>query len=127
MGIEVSTISLIRNSLRFDITIFLILRHLVDITRCDSFRFDLTDPTALPGYQEVPDNCPAWKKAMIEKKNKELEENAKVRGLRGKIHITCRGKKIFKFSLVPWASKVKCLLVLLPNNLSERYCQINLF
>ena len=38
-----------------------------------------------------------------------------------------RGKKILKFSLVPRASKVKCLLVLLPNNLSEIYCQINFF
>ena len=37
-----------------------------------------------------------------------------------------RGKKILKFSLVPQASKVKCLLVLLPNNLSEIYCKINL-
>ena len=37
-----------------------------------------------------------------------------------------RGKKILKFSLVPWASKVKFLLVLLPNNLSKIYCQINL-
>ena len=35
-------------------------------------------------------------------------------------------KKIFKFSLVPRASKVKFLLVLLPNNWSEIYCQINL-
>ena len=38
-------------------------------------------------------------------------------------------KKIFKFSLVPLASKVKFLLVLqmmLPNNLSEIYIQINL-
>ena len=33
----------------------------------------------------------------------------------------CRGKKIFKFSLVPWASKVRFLLVLLPNYLSEIY------
>ena len=30
-----------------------------------------------------------------------------------------RGKKIVKFSHVPLASKVKFLLVLLPNNLSE--------
>ena len=37
-----------------------------------------------------------------------------------------RGKKIFKFSLVPWASKVKYLLVLLPNDLSGKYCLINL-
>ena len=37
-----------------------------------------------------------------------------------------RGKKILKFSLVPRASKVKFLLFLLPNNLSEMYCQINL-
>ena len=37
-----------------------------------------------------------------------------------------RGKKILEFSLVPRASKVKFLLVLLPNNLSEMYCQINL-
>ena len=32
----------------------------------------------LPGYQEVPPNCPVWKKAMIEKKNKQLEEDAMV-------------------------------------------------
>ena len=38
-----------------------------------------------------------------------------------------RGKKILKCSLVPRASKVKGLLVLMPNNLSEIYCQINLF
>ena len=37
-----------------------------------------------------------------------------------------RGKKIVKFSLVPRASKVKFLLVLLPNNLFEVYFQINL-
>jgi len=27
------------------------------------------DVTKLPGYQPVPDNCPGWKKAMLEKKN----------------------------------------------------------
>ena len=37
-----------------------------------------------------------------------------------------RGKKFFKFSLVPLASKVKFLHVLLPNILFEIYCQINL-
>ena len=37
-----------------------------------------------------------------------------------------RAKKILKFSLVPRASKVKFLLVLLQNTLSEIYCQINL-
>ena len=40
--------------------------------------------------------------------------------------MACRGKKILKSSLVPRASKVKFLLVLLPNNLSEMNCQINL-
>jgi len=34
--------------------------------------------TQLPGYQQVPANCPLWKKAMIEKKNKQLEEDALV-------------------------------------------------
>ena len=37
-----------------------------------------------------------------------------------------RDKKILKFPLVPRASKVKFLLVLLPNNSSAMYCQINL-
>ena len=37
-----------------------------------------------------------------------------------------RGKKILKFSFVPRASKVNFLLVLLPNNSSKIYCQINL-
>ena len=36
------------------------------------------DVTQLPGYQQVPPNCPLWKKAMIEKKNKQLEEDAVV-------------------------------------------------
>ena len=36
------------------------------------------DVTHLPGYQLVPSNCPLWKKAMIEKKNKQLEEDAMV-------------------------------------------------
>jgi len=34
--------------------------------------------TQLPGYQQIPLNCPLWKKAMIEKKNKQLEEDAMV-------------------------------------------------
>jgi len=38
----------------------------------------LADVSRLPGYQEVPPNCPVWKKAMIEKKNKQLEEDAMV-------------------------------------------------
>ena len=41
-------------------------------------------------------------------------------------HTHIRGKKILKLSLVPRASKVKFLLVLLPNNLLEIYFQINL-
>jgi len=32
----------------------------------------------LPGYQQIPPNCPLWKKAMIEKKNKQLAEDAMV-------------------------------------------------
>ena len=34
------------------------------------------DVTQLPGYQPIPANCPLWKKAMVEKKSKQLEENA---------------------------------------------------
>jgi len=34
--------------------------------------------TKLAGYQPVPANCPLWKKAMIDKKNKQLEEDAMV-------------------------------------------------
>ncbi len=37
------------------------------------------DPKTLSGYVEVPEECPKWKKAMIERKNKDLEEKAKVR------------------------------------------------
>jgi len=36
------------------------------------------DVTQLAGYQQVPVNCPLWKKAMIEKKNRQLEEDAMV-------------------------------------------------
>ena len=36
------------------------------------------DVTKLPGYQSIPASCPLWKKAMIEKKNKQLEEDAMV-------------------------------------------------
>ena len=36
----------------------------------------------------------------------------------------CRGKKNLKFPLVPRASTSKFLLVLLPNNLSEKYCRM---
>lgn len=46
-----------------------------------SFKHDLpdvfTDVTQLPGYQPVPENCPQWKRAMIEKKNAQLLEEAK--------------------------------------------------
>jgi len=37
-----------------------------------------SDVTKLPGYQQIPPNCPLWKKAMIEKKNRQLEEDAVV-------------------------------------------------
>ncbi len=37
------------------------------------------DPTQLKGYQEVPDNLPEWKKAMIKKKNDSLVEEHMVR------------------------------------------------
>ena len=53
-----------------------------------------------------------------------VEEKSDNQSVIHKIHN--RGKKILKFSLVPRARKVKCLLVLLPNNLSEIYCKINL-
>lgn len=36
-----------------------------------------SDVTQLQGYQPVPDNCPVWKKAMIEKKNAQLLDGAK--------------------------------------------------
>jgi len=36
------------------------------------------DVTQLPGYQQIPAYCPLWKKAVIEKKNKQLEEDAVV-------------------------------------------------
>ncbi len=49
---------------------------------------DVVDPRTLPGYQEVPDNCPTWKKAMIEKKNKELEDKAKVGQIQSDLSIT---------------------------------------
>lgn len=38
----------------------------------------ILDVTKLPAYQEVPENCPTWKRALIEKKNKQLEEDAMV-------------------------------------------------
>jgi len=34
------------------------------------------DVTQSQGYQLIPANCPLWKKAMVEKINKQLEENA---------------------------------------------------
>ncbi|KAK2146266.1 hypothetical protein LSH36_621g00003 [Paralvinella palmiformis] len=37
----------------------------------------LPDVTQLPGYQPVPSNCPAWKVNMIEKKNQQLEDDAR--------------------------------------------------
>lgn len=40
--------------------------------------FIFLDVTKLPGYQEIPLNCPTWKQALIEKKNKQLEEDATV-------------------------------------------------
>jgi len=36
------------------------------------------DVENLPGYQDIPTNCPVWKRAMIEKKNRQLEEDAAV-------------------------------------------------
>ncbi|XP_064638168.1 unconventional myosin-XVI-like isoform X2 [Lineus longissimus] len=30
------------------------------------------DVTQLPGYQRIPDNCPVWKRPLMEKKNKEI-------------------------------------------------------
>ena len=39
-----------------------------------------TDETKLPGYQPIPENAPQWKKAMIEKKNQSLVEDARVGG-----------------------------------------------
>jgi hypothetical protein len=40
---------------------------------------DISDVKTLPGYQEIPPNCPVWKRTMIEKKNKQLEDDAMVR------------------------------------------------
>lgn len=37
-----------------------------------------TDVSQLEGYQDIPDDCPAWKRAMIERKNKQLEEQIRV-------------------------------------------------
>jgi len=36
------------------------------------------DVKSLPGYQAIPTNCPMWKRALIEKKNRQLEEDALV-------------------------------------------------
>jgi len=36
------------------------------------------DVKSLPGYQAIPTNCPLWKRAMIEKKNRQLEADAMV-------------------------------------------------
>lgn len=36
------------------------------------------DLTSLPGYQLIPEGCPAWKVVLIEKKNKVIEDNARV-------------------------------------------------
>jgi len=36
------------------------------------------DVKSLPGYQAIPTNCPLWKRAMIEKKNGQLEADAMV-------------------------------------------------
>lgn len=40
-------------------------------------RKQFTDVTQLPGYQPIPSNCPAWKANLIEKKNQQLEEEAR--------------------------------------------------
>ena len=40
--------------------------------------FVFPDVTQLAGYQAVSENCPLWKAAKIEKKNKELVEKEKV-------------------------------------------------
>ncbi|CAD5112947.1 DgyrCDS2154 [Dimorphilus gyrociliatus] len=42
----------------------------------DEFVFD---PTTCPNYQPIPDNCPEWKRSMLEDKNKKLYEDAKAR------------------------------------------------
>ena len=56
--------------------------HIEDsITFSSSFCLYFADPTTLAGYQAVPENCPGWKQAMIEKKNTELVEKAKVQGI----------------------------------------------
>lgn len=34
------------------------------------------DVTQLPGYNAIPSDCPLWKRGMLEKKNKQLEEEA---------------------------------------------------
>jgi hypothetical protein len=36
-----------------------------------------TDPKTLTGYVDPPEDCPLWKKAMIDRKNKDLEDKAK--------------------------------------------------
>ena len=41
-------------------------------------RFMFSDVTQLAGYQAASENCPSWKAAKIEKKNKELVEKEKV-------------------------------------------------
>ena len=41
-------------------------------------RFVFSDVTQLAGYQAASENCPSWKAAKIEKKNKELIEKEKV-------------------------------------------------
>jgi len=42
------------------------------------FNNTVADVKTLPGYQEIPPNCPAWKQTMIEKKNRQLEDYAMV-------------------------------------------------
>ena len=49
---------------------YYLLQHVITIP--------VPDPRTIPGYQEIPENCPTWKKAMIEKKNKQLEDDTKV-------------------------------------------------
>ena len=55
--------------------------HTVRHVLCDVVSVLLSaDETKLPGYQPIPENAPQWKKAMIEKKNQSLVEDARVGG-----------------------------------------------
>jgi len=50
-------------------------RHSSELMTADVY---CADVTSLPGYQAIASNCPVWKRAMIEKKNRQLEEDAMV-------------------------------------------------